>query len=281
MGEQQRRTRRRQAAGFASKAGNVSPRRGESYVSLKRAEKPVDEAPEALPPVGRREAGKAERRERIIRAARELIRETGNAGLSMRVLAAKAGVSLATPYNLFGSKRAIVLAVLQDVREFHERFSHLRATDPLERIFAAVDMNIAFYVADPDFYKTMWAAVFDTSDDLRVALWNPRRDGFWQGLIREAAEAGALAPEIDLELLRRQLDHLFRSIMLDWVVGLLEVDAVAPAARHGYALMLKGACTPEWRGPLTARILESQQRLAELRAQAERPVEIGRSADSR
>jgi AcrR family transcriptional regulator len=228
------------------------------------------------PPLGRREAGKAERRQRIIQAARELIRETGNAGLSMRVLAARAGVSLATPYNLFGSKRAIVLAVLQDVREFHQRFSHLRATDPLERIFAAVDIQIDFYVGDPDFYKTMWAAVFDASDDLRATLWNPRRDGFWAGLIKAAAEAGALAPEVDKDLLRRQLDHLFRSIMLDWVVGILEVDAVAPAARHGYALMLRGACTPGWSGPLQARILESQQRLEEIFARSSRPIELGR-----
>jgi hypothetical protein len=49
--------------------------------------------------------------------------------------------------------------------------------------------------------------------------------------------------------------------MLDWVVGILPHDAVAPAARHGYALLLKGACTPEWSGPQTARILASQQRL--------------------
>jgi AcrR family transcriptional regulator len=237
-------------------------------VSLKRAQKPADDEPEALAPIGRREAGKAARRERIILAARELIRETGNAGLSMRVLAAKAGVSLATPYNLFGSKRAIVLALLQDVREFHDRFSHLRATDPLERIFMAVDLEIELHLAEPTLYKTMWAAVFDTSDDLRATLWNPKRDAFWRGLLAAAAEAGALAPEINQEWLQRQLDHMFRCIMLDWVVGILEADSVAPAARHGYALTLKGACSPEWRGPLHARILESQQRLGELQARA-------------
>ena len=33
-------------------------------------------------------------------------------------------------------KRAIVLAVLEDVREFQDRFAHLRLTDPLERLFA-------------------------------------------------------------------------------------------------------------------------------------------------
>ena len=215
-------------------------------------------------PIGRREAGKAERRQRIIRAARELIRETGNAGLSMRVLAARAGVSLATPYNLFGSKRAIVLAVLQDVREFHDRFSHLRATDPLERIFSAVDIQLEIYLADPAFYKTMWAAVFDTSDDLRATLWNARRDAFWRGLIAAALEAGAISRDISAEWLQRQVDHLFRCIMLDWVVGILPPEAVGPAAQHGYALMLKGACTPEWSGPLTARILASQQALLDL-----------------
>lgn len=212
--------------------------------------------------MGRREAGKAERRQRIIRAAKELIRETGNAGLSMRVLAARAGVSLATPYNLFGSKRAIVLAVLEDVREFHDRFSHLRATDPLERIFLAIDLHIEIYLADPAFYKTLWAAVFDTSDDLRTTLWNDKRDAFWRGLVRAAADAGALLPEIDQEWVQRQLDHVFRCIMLDWVVGILEADSVSPAVSHGYALLIKGACAPEWSGPLQARILDSQRRLA-------------------
>ena len=246
--------------------------RAETSVTLDSAAKLADiDIAEA--PVGRREQGKAERRQRIIRAARELIRETGNAGLSMRVLAARAGVSLATPYNLFGSKRAIVLAALEDVREFHERFSHLKATDPLERIFGAVELEVEIYLADPDFYKTMWAAVFDTSDDLRATLWNPKRDSFGRGLIAEAATAGALAPEINQEWLQRQLDHVFRCIMLDWVVGILGADAVAPAARHGYALVLKGACAPEWRGPLHARILESQRRLEELQATAGRPID--------
>jgi AcrR family transcriptional regulator len=231
----------------------------------------TDESDEGFgAPLGRREAGKAERRRRIIRAARDLIRETGNAGLSMRVLAARAGVSLATPYNLFGSKRAIVLAVLQDVREFHERFSHLRATDPLERLFLAVDIQIEIYLADPVFYKTMWAAVFDTSDDLRATLWNAKRDSFWRGLIAEAVEVGAIRREMSQEWLQRQLDHLFRCIMLDWVVGILQPDAVAPAAHHGYALMLKGACTSEWGGPLTARILLSQQRLEQAQLAAAR-----------
>lgn len=213
-------------------------------------------------PISRRESGKAERRARIIKAARELIRETGDAGLSMRALAARAGVSLATPYNLFGSKRAIVLAVLQDVRDFQERFSNLRSADPIERIFSAVDMAVEFYVHDPKFYKTLWAAVFDTTDEYRAAIFNPKRDAFWQSLIQDARAAGALAEEINEVLLLRQLDFVFRSVMLEWIFGEIEPDLLAPTIRLGYALMLKGASTLEWRGPIQARVLESQRRLS-------------------
>ena len=211
-----------------------------------------------MAPPGRREAGKTERRQRIIRAARQLIRETGNAGLSMRALAVRAGVSLATPYNLFGSKRAIVLAVLDDVREFQQRFSSVQSVDPLERIFTAVDIAMDFYLGDPPFYRTLWAAVFDTGDEVRDVILNPARHAFWQSLVDNAASAAVLMPDIDRVLIVRHLDALFRAVMLDWVVGDIQPEALAATARMGYALILKGACSPDWRGPLQARILESQ-----------------------
>lgn len=215
----------------------------------------------AKEPLSRREAGKAERRRRIIHAARDLIRETGNAGLSMRALAARAGVSLATPYNLFGSKRAIVLAVLDDVREFQGRFANLQSTDPVERLFTAVDMSVDFYISDPQFYRTLWAAVFDASDTVRSEILNWKRNEFWRRLVAEAADAGVLAPDIDVELLFRALDRNFESAMLEWVVGELPPDLLAATIRHGHALMLAGAASPEWRGPLDARLRESRNRI--------------------
>lgn len=221
-------------------------------------------APE--PPLSRREAGKAERRGRIIQAARDLIRETGNAGLSMRALAAKAGVSLATPYNLFGSKRAIVLAVLDDVREYQDRFAHLRSSDPLERLFTAVDMAIQFYVDDPQFYRTLWAAMFDASDDVRREIYNQQRNEFWRGLVQDAAAAGVVASDVDVELLFHALDRSFGAAMLEWVVGELAADQLAATIRHSYALILRGAASTDWRGPLEARLQESQSAI--LRSQA-------------
>ena len=216
------------------------------------------------PPLGRREAGKAERRQRIIEAARDLIRETGATGLSMRTLAARAGVSLATPYNLFGSKSAIILALLEDARAFRERFAAVRTPDPLERIFAAVDLSVDYYVSDSVFYKTLWAAVFDTSDEVRSAVYNPKARGFWIGLSEAACEAGAVQPGVSGRLLALQLMHVFRSAMLDWVVGETPPEALSPIIQLGFAMVLSGVAAAEWRGPLHARLADCHARLLEL-----------------
>jgi AcrR family transcriptional regulator len=220
------------------------------------------DATAAALPLTRREAGKAERRRLIISAARDLIRETGNAGLSMRGLAARAGVSLATPYNLFGSKRAIVVAVLQDVRAFYERFSQVEGLDPVERIFAALDISVAFYLDDPQFYKTLWSALFDASDAVRGDILNPKRDAFWRGLIDAAAQAGVIDEAIDLDLLQHQLELALRAVMFDWVIGHTPPDRLGPTARFGYALILLGAAAPDHRASLKARLLESQKVLS-------------------
>ncbi|HEY5006710.1 MAG TPA: TetR/AcrR family transcriptional regulator [Caulobacteraceae bacterium] len=219
--------------------------------------------------MSRREDAKAERRHRIVTAARDLIRETGDTGLSMRAIAARARVSLSTPYNLFGSKRAIVLAVLEDIREFNERFARLRSTDAIERIFQALSMSIRYYVEDPDFYRTLWTGVFVMSAaSVRNALAMPERDAFWLALVNAAAQEGALSPGIDTGLLLRNLDLTFGAVMLNWVLGALSIEELEPAAALGYALALRGAAAPPWQSPLANRIAEQQDLLLALRRRA-------------
>lgn len=208
--------------------------------------------------LSKREAGKEERRQRIIHAARDLIRETGDAGLSMRALAERAEVSPATPYNLFGSKRAIVLALLEDVREFRERFIAEAPRDPLDRLFTSVGMAVDFYVADPRFYRTLWSAVFDTTNEVREEIYNPKRDAFWQELISDIGRQGGFEPYVKQDMLLHQLDYLFRSVMLDWVVDDIESDALAPAIRLGYAMILRGVATPEMSERLVKHIKRNQ-----------------------
>jgi len=209
--------------------------------------------------MSRREEAKEERRRRIITAARDLIRETGDTGLSMRAIAARAQVSLSTPYNLFGSKRAIVVAVLEDIREFHEHFAKLRSVNAVERLFQALSMSIRYYVEDPDFYRTLWTGLFDMSGkEVRAALARPERDAFWLALVNALAEDGVLLAEIDTVMLLRNLDLTFAAVMLNWVLGALTTEELQAAAGYGYALALRGAAADAWRDRLTTRIEDYQ-----------------------
>ena len=213
--------------------------------------------------MSRREDAKAERRERIVTAARDLIRETGDTGLSMRAIAARANVSLSTPYNLFGSKRAILVAVLGDIREFHDRFERLGVASAVEKILQAVSMSVDFYVDDPDFYRTLWAGVFDMGGkEVRSALSRPERDAFWLALVNAAAREGALLPQIETAALLRALDLTFGAVMHGWVLGTLSAEELAPTMGFGYALTLGGAATHAWRERLADKALDYQEQLA-------------------
>jgi AcrR family transcriptional regulator len=217
--------------------------------------------------MSRREDAKAERRRRIVAAARDLIKETGDAGLSMRAIAARAGVSLTTPYNLFGSKRAIVIALLEDVREFHERFSQLHRVGAVDRIFQAVSISLAYLAEDADFYRTLWteALRFD-SKELRGELQSPQRYGFWWALLNEARSEGALLPDVDLDPLLRALDAVYVAAMLAWVLGAIEVQELEAHVGYGYALTLRGAASGHYAERLEKRLLGYQKELQRLRA---------------
>jgi AcrR family transcriptional regulator len=219
--------------------------------------------------VGQREDAKAERRRRIVAATRDLIRETGDAGLSMRAIAARAKVALTTPYSLFGSKRAIVIAVLEDVREFQERFAGLPRNDPIDRIFAALGLSLGYYAEDPDFYRILWSEALNLSGkELRSELSTPQRTAFWWSLLEDAQRGGALHVEIDLDLLLRTLDLVFGATMLAWVLGGLSVDDLEASVGFGYALVLRGAANPDAQAGMATRIEAYQQQLVRSRQQA-------------
>jgi AcrR family transcriptional regulator len=223
----------------------------------------------------RREAAKAERRSRIIKAARDLIGETGDAGLSMRALATKAGVSLATPYNLFGSKRAVLVAVLEDIKGFGTRFAGFRSLDPLDRILRAARLAVSYYEADPIFYRALWTSILAASaSEERGAIFNPKRDSFWMTLLDDAVGAGLLLPDIDTSVLLRNLDYTFRSVMLHWVIAEIELKDIQAAVGYGYALALRGAATPKGQVLMLERLKAFQAK-----GPTGRTTRLGRAAD--
>jgi AcrR family transcriptional regulator len=216
--------------------------------------------------LGRREQAKAERRRRIIAAARELIRETGDTNLSMRMIAKRAKVSLATPYNLFGSKHAVVIAIMhEDERDFDERFAELHPGNAIDHIFQALALALGYYADDPAFYRTLWQALLNTSSRDGTGLSRPARraqsHALWRGLIERAQREGYLDREFSADALERSLAHTFNGVMLSWIFGAIESDQMLPAAGYGYGLMLQGAATKAGRERIDKKIASYQKLL--------------------
>lgn len=213
--------------------------------------------------MSQRERGMAERRARIVEAARDLIRATGDTGLSMRALAERAGVSLATPYNLFGSKQAVMLGVLEaDLAQFRAQLDATASADPVQRLFDNIVVATRFYAEDPGFYRALFGGLLGAGGPELRLLFGPPRHALWVEMLEAAQAAGQIRAEVDARLLARTLEGVFGGALPGWLAGDIDADNLAARIGFGFAAALGGVATERARGELSHRLAGFQARLA-------------------
>jgi AcrR family transcriptional regulator len=200
--------------------------------------------------------GKAKRQRAIVDAAREIMAQSGEAGLTMFALAQRAGVSPATPYNLFGSKQAILKAVYEeDLRDFHARYDRVASSDPLHRIFDLVDLSIRHWQSAPDFYKALLTVLTrSTGMDGCDGAWSPSRS-YARQLVTNLAAAGGIVEGAPIEAISSALIRILKSVGQEWVDGSLSLDQTGNELGLGFGIVLTGFVTPSM-APKLAAILE-------------------------
>ena len=159
----------------------------------------------SVKPLGKREEAKNRNKDRIIAAARQLMQAPGGT-LSMRELADMAGVSVATPYNLFGSKQEVIVAVLDDdVQALQQSVSDVGG-DPIDGFFGVIDVSVGMLASAPAFYRTGARAVqTDMMDgDLQRHLREPRHTVLRQ-LVQRAVQQGFISHKISVDIFAVQL----------------------------------------------------------------------------
>jgi len=211
-----------------------------------------------------REEAKHSRRRKIVRAARALMQQTGDAGFSMRALAEQAGVSIATPYNLFGSKQTIMFAVLDaDLEYYQKRLAKVR-DDELDVFFKAVSLATSLYSTEPSFYRAVLFAVYnDGGREFRSMFGGPRH-AMWKGFVQDAVTAGYLSDEVEPDAFAINLGRTFFSAILEWVSGELSLPELEAWVQYGFALSLSAMATPKGRERLHNKALDQQKRLQKL-----------------
>jgi AcrR family transcriptional regulator len=115
-------------------------------------------APVAAEAGGWREARRQSARDAIVEAAWQLVREEGLAGLAIRDLAKRAGITTPTIYAYFDSKLAIYDAMFgRAATEFADRMTEpFEVDDPRDVLVAAGKRFAAFCTADPARYQLLF-----------------------------------------------------------------------------------------------------------------------------
>ena len=204
-----------------------------------------------------RETAKAGRRERIVAAAHDLLREVGVEDTSVKSIADRAQVSRSTVFNLFAGKAAILAQVFdQDLLQFEALVEAAPAVDSLERIFVSIDIAARLYIADPGFYRAiMWRGRASSSDGSHTAMSEPRR-AFWRRMIETAADDGFLDLGDNVETVSVLLATLFMGVLADWILGVITVEQLRREAAYGFAVTLSAYADDQARKGLKARMAD-------------------------
>src|SRR5579859_2135830 len=105
----------------------------------------------------------------LLHAAMELLEESGEADLSLRAVARRAGVSAAAPYRHYADREALVSAVAAvGYRELAER---LEAADPApstpEQLASVAIAYVQFALERPALFRIMFGEPCDRDNDER------------------------------------------------------------------------------------------------------------------
>jgi len=211
-----------------------------------------------------RELGKRQRKTDILNAARSLMRASGDLEFTMRTLAERAGVSIATPYNLFGSKQAILVAVLDaDLAEYETRLAELEGP-PLDAPFQAITVMTGHLGRDPQFYrKLLQAVVQEGGPQFRWLVAGPRYL-LWKRLLGRVADAGFIDSQADPDALAIAINQSNAAVLLEWIQGALGLAELEARLHYALAVTLGGLATESGRPALTARRFEAEARLQTL-----------------
>jgi AcrR family transcriptional regulator len=107
----------------------------------------------------------------LVRAAMELLEESGENALSLRAVARRAGVSPAAPYRHYADREALVSAVAAvGYRELAERLTaaHPSPSTP-EQLASVAIAYVQFALERPALFRIMFGEPCDHDNDERVA----------------------------------------------------------------------------------------------------------------
>ncbi|MDF1686588.1 MAG: TetR/AcrR family transcriptional regulator [Parvibaculaceae bacterium] len=196
------------------------------------------------------EESKAIRRAAILDAARDLMSAPDGVSFSMRKLAQRADVSVATPYNLFGSKQAILAALLKEGANRLEAYLDDQAGDEIDAFFMAAAVMSFAYEQQPDYHRNLISAAYQSGGPETRREMGVSAVQLWQKLFAEAIAEGFLTEDVSARVFAVTFGELLLTNVLIWAHGLISIEEMKARNQFGVALLLLGCATGKGRARL-------------------------------
>ncbi|TWP45761.1 TetR/AcrR family transcriptional regulator [Lentzea tibetensis] len=134
----------------------------------------------------------ADTRERLVRAAADLLVEGGRDALSTRAVSAAAGVQAPTLYRLFGDKDGLLDAVATYgfASYLANKHSLGESDDPVDDLRRGWDLHVEFGLSRPAFYLLMYG-------EPRVREARQEADAMLRRIVERVAAAGRLRVTVE------------------------------------------------------------------------------------
>jgi AcrR family transcriptional regulator len=204
---------------------------------------------------------KERNRETVKATAAKIIRREGMAALTMRRLAETAGVSLKTPYNLFGSKTGVLVALIE---ESLVGLAHALAVQRnrlvVEELLAGIDRMRDFFAQDEAFYRDVyWGIMSAEQSDARTAGYD-RAIAFVQAAVARAVANGELDPDIDAPRLGKHLAVQLMAILGMWGSGYFENEECTAHIKRAWSTSLLPGATRKSEPALSQALAPTRKR---------------------
>lgn len=167
-------------------------------------------------PPGLRERGKQRRVERILTAARELLREAPEQPLTVDRIAERAEVSAPTVFNLVGRREQIWSALVDQGLGALDFDGLALIEDPQERARTIVGSVIGMVTADGEVFRAILA---NWSQSAQMVAHDPTRALL--ECFRDAASSGAIVGGRDLRRRAELVSAGLIGIVHQWGAGLI------------------------------------------------------------
>ena len=187
----------------------------------------------------------AERRERILAAAREIIGQSGYEALTMRDLARASRVTVPTIYNLIGSKEQVLFAAIEEqTARFEASLAGGAELPPAERLRTIVDACVDEYLRMPRYYRSLLSLLFisDSAGAMKQRVDRALSTPIGETLTAMRA-SGELAPWIELRPLRGRVRAHLQMTSIQWAAGGLSDEGLRASAHYGASLVMSAATT--------------------------------------